>query len=80
MRVIHSERLDERHSIEIGFSTWEETTISVRDRYDLPEGGFSPRLSSEFPLDDLPAILRVVLEGLPEVLRRRDRIETVETD
>lgn len=71
MKVIYSERLDSQHSIEIGLSTWDEGAISVRDRYDLPEGGFSPRLSSEFPLDDLPAILRVVLEGMPEVLGQR---------
>ena len=69
MKVIYSERLDSRHSIEIGLSTWDETAISIRDSYDLPEGGFSPRLSSEFPLEDLSEILRVVLAGLPEVLR-----------
>jgi hypothetical protein len=79
MTVIYSEKLEERHSVEVGRSTWDPDRISVRDRYDLPNGGFSPRLSSEFPLEDLPDIIRVVLAGLPEVLREMSTATAVET-
>lgn len=75
MEVIYSEDLGEtesgkHHTIELGFSTWDPTAISIRNRYDLPNGRFNPHLSSEIPLDDLHALVRVALLGLPEILRR----------
>ena len=43
------------HSIEIGTPTWDESgdQTSIRSRYPTSTGGFSPRSSSELPLDDV---------------------------
>jgi hypothetical protein len=60
------------HSIEIGWSTWNPDEVSLRNRYDK-KGKFSPRGSSEIPLRDLPALMRVALERLPEVVRAREQ-------
>ncbi len=57
MKVTDSVRLDERHSIEFGYSTWDETSMSVRDRWATSTGGFSPRSSSEIPLGSIPDIM-----------------------
>jgi hypothetical protein len=72
MRVIYSERLDENHSIEIGWSTWDDEEVSIRNRYEGPTGRFSPRGSSEISLSDFTQMMRVVLERLPEVVRARE--------
>lgn len=57
MQVQHRVQLDERHSVEFGLSTWDEACLSVRNRYDRADGGFSPHGSSELPLDDLPLLI-----------------------
>ena len=59
------------HTIEIGWSTWDSDQVSLRNRYDK-NGKFSPRGSSEIPLRDLPELMRVALERLPEVVRARE--------
>lgn len=74
MKVVFSERLSPTHSIEIGWSTWNKDEVSLRNRYDK-DGRFSPRASSEVPLRDLPELMRVALERLPEVLRAREQKE-----
>lgn len=57
MRVTDSVQIDERHSIEFGHSTWDDTSTSVRDRWVTSSGGFSPRSSSELPLSSIPDII-----------------------
>lgn len=73
MDVIFSETLGERHSIEIGWSTWNPNAVSLRNRYDQESGRFDPRSSSEIPIEDLPDLMRVALERLPEMLRARQQ-------
>ena len=72
MKVVFKERLSPTHSIEIGWSTWNSDEVSLRNRYEK-NGRFSPRASSEIPLRDLPEMMRVALERLPEVVRARQR-------
>jgi len=57
MKVTDTVRLDDRHAIEFGFSTWDEKSLSVRDRWATANGGFSPRSSSEIPLGCIPDII-----------------------
>lgn len=63
MQVSDSIQIAEGHSIEIGQSTWNESAISVRDRYVTRNGGFSPRSSSEIPLEDVEHIVHFLAEG-----------------
>ena len=53
MNVQDSTPIKDGHSIEWGGATWDETDLSVRNRYATASGGFSPRSSSEIPLGDL---------------------------
>ena len=71
MQVVHREEIGPNHSIEIGWSTWNQQEISIRNRYDSPDGHFSNTASSEIPINDLPDLLRVALQRLPEMLRNR---------
>ena len=73
MDVIFTERIDDLHSIEIGWSTWDRNEVSLRNRYNQESGRFDPRSSSEIPIGDLPELMRVALERLPEVLRAREQ-------
>jgi len=57
MRVKDSVPMGNGHSIEFGEATWDPSTQSVRNRYDTPNGRFSPHGSSEIPLSDLVPIL-----------------------
>ena len=43
----------EGYSIEWGLASWNGTGKSVRNRYATATGGFSPRSSSEMPIEDL---------------------------
>ena len=45
------------NTIEIGESTWNPTHRSIRDRWPTSTGGFSPRSSSEVPMDSLVPML-----------------------
>jgi hypothetical protein len=47
------------HTIEVGSSSWDDDETSIRCRYDLPNGRFSPHQSSELPLHDLRPMLEV---------------------
>jgi hypothetical protein len=62
MKVQHAKKLEPHHSLEIGGATWDENSVSIRNRYDLADGRFSPRQSSEFPIDDLVDIVEFVSE------------------
>lgn len=54
--------LGDDHHIEIGDATWDDSEISIRNRYPTSNGGFSPHSSSEIPLSDLESILAAVAE------------------
>ena len=74
-----------RHSIEVGDSSWDDSETSIRCRYDLPNGRFSPHQSSEVPLHDLqpmlevagkhdllePAMCAAIIEALSASIRRQ---------
>lgn len=75
MEVLYTERIDDNHSIEIGFSSWNPEEISVRNRFNGPDGRFDPHSSSEIPIEDIPALVRLVIERLPEVVGRRAAIQ-----
>ncbi len=53
MKVLFKTQITDLHSIEIGNATWDNNEISIRNRYDLPTGKFSPRGSSEIPILDI---------------------------
>jgi hypothetical protein len=64
------------HSIEIGKATWDNTEVSIRNRYPTSTGGFSPRSSSELPLDDVAELVTVVAdEDLYDPKRLAELIE-----
>jgi hypothetical protein len=71
MQVIYQEEIGQNHRIEIGWSTWNPDEVSIRSRYDSADGRFSNTASSEIPLTDLPHLVRIALQHLPEVLDRR---------
>ncbi len=66
MNVKDSVDLGEGHLIEFGYSTWDDSEESVRNRYPTITGGFNPRSSSEIPLHDVEPI---VIE-----IARRDKL------
>jgi hypothetical protein len=45
------------HKIEFGAATWDKNSVSVRNRYPTSTGGFSPRSSSEIPIEDVKIIV-----------------------
>ena len=58
MNVQHLKNVGPGHSIELGESTWNpQGARSIRDRWATPGGGFSPRSSSEVPLESLVPML-----------------------
>jgi hypothetical protein len=71
MQVIYREEIGPNHSIEIGWSTWNAQEVSIRNRYDSPDGHFSNTASSEIPIGDLPDLLRIALQRVPELLANR---------
>jgi hypothetical protein len=62
MQVEHRQQLENRHSIEIGKSTWNSDETSIRNRYDLPNGKFSQHNSSEIPISDLSTMIKFACE------------------
>ena len=62
MEVRESINLGNGHLIEIGGATWDKNATSVRNRYPTSTGGFSPRSSSEIPLDDIESLAIAVGE------------------
>ena len=58
MNVEHTLNLSDGHLIEIGESTWDpQNARSIRDRWPTSTGGFSPRSSSEVPMESLAPML-----------------------
>lgn len=52
--------IDDSHSFEVGRSSWDNASTSIRCRYDCPKTGrFSPHGSSELPLHDLQPLIEV---------------------
>lgn len=45
------------HKIEFGEATWDNTKVSIRNRYPTSSGGFSPRSSSEIPIEDIKFLI-----------------------
>lgn len=62
MDVTKTKHLGNGHSIEIGKATWDNTEVSIRNRYPTSTGGFSPRSSSELPIDDVGELVTVVAD------------------
>ena len=57
MKVEYQNNCGGGHSIELGKATWDDKSRSVRNRYETPNGGFSPHSSSEIPIDDVVDIV-----------------------
>jgi len=58
MNVQHTLNLGGGHLIELGESTWDpQNARSIRDRWPTSTGGFSPRSSSEVPIESLVPML-----------------------
>jgi hypothetical protein len=58
MNVQNTLDLGGGHLIEIGESTWDpQHARSIRDRWPTSTGGFSPRSSSEVPIESLVPML-----------------------
>ncbi|MUP40133.1 hypothetical protein [Labilibaculum euxinus] len=53
MKVTKTIELGNGHKIEFGSATWDNKAISIRNRYPTSTGGFSPRSSSEIPIEDI---------------------------
>jgi len=67
MKVEDKVDLGNGHFIEFGWSSWNETERSVRNRYPTSTGGFSLRSSSEVSLQDFEHMIREIA--------RRDLLE-----
>ena len=57
MKVEKTIELGNGHRIEFGKATWDEDTVSIRNRYPTSTCGFSPRSSSEIPIEDVKIIV-----------------------
>ena len=62
MEVRTTKDLGDGHLIEVGNATWDGNETSIRNRYPTSTGGFSPRSSSEIPLEDVSEILTVAVD------------------
>lgn len=58
MKVEKTIELGNGHKIEFGKATWNASATSLRNRYPTSKGGFSPRSSSEIPIEDVKIILK----------------------
>lgn len=67
MNVKDTVELGSGHFIEFGYSTWDPSQESVRNRYSTSTGGFNRFGSSEIPLDDI--------EGIVIETAKRDKLE-----
>jgi hypothetical protein len=53
MKVEQTKDLGGGHLLEAGRATWDESQVSIRDRYPTCNGGFTPGSSSEIPMGDI---------------------------
>lgn len=58
MKVEKVIELGNGHKIEFGKASWNEQATSLRNRYPTKNGGFSPRSSSEIPIEDVKILLK----------------------
>ncbi len=58
MKVEKTIELGNGHKIEFGKATWDESTVSLRNRYLTSNGGFSPRSSGEIPIEDIKILVK----------------------
>lgn len=63
MDVSKSFRIDSRHSVEIGSSTWDDRARSLRNRYDQEDGKFDRVSSQEIPVSDLELLFGIAIEN-----------------
>lgn len=57
MKVLKTKDFGGGHLLEAGKSTWDDSEISIRDRYPARNGRFSSHSSSEIPLGDVPELV-----------------------
>jgi hypothetical protein len=60
LKVQYQTNLGNGHSVELGQGTWDSAARSIRNRYETANGGFSPRSSSEIPIDDIVDMVKFV--------------------
>ncbi len=77
MKVEKTIDLGNGHKIEIGSSSWDVTKKSIRNRYPTSNGGFSPRSSSELPIEDIPLIINEAIKN--DLLSKNDLKEIIKT-
>lgn len=58
MNVRITKVLSPEHSLEFGDATYDNVSPVIRNRYDNANGVFSPRASSEVPLEDFVEMCR----------------------
>jgi hypothetical protein len=63
MEVKKTINLGSGHKIELGNATWDKNKKSVRNRYPTAKGGFSPRSSSELPIEDIELLVTSCIEN-----------------
>jgi len=74
MNVEKTIDLGNGHKIDIGFSSWDNNKKSIRNRYPTSKGGFSPRSSSELPIED---ITQITIESINNDLITKDDLKNI---
>ena len=77
MKVEKSIDLGSGHKIEIGSSSWDDSKKSIRNRYPTSTGGFSPRSSSELPVEDISIITLEAINN--DLLSKKELKEIITT-
>ncbi|TRX34971.1 hypothetical protein FNW52_12580 [Flavobacterium sp. ZT3R18] len=77
MKVIKTINLGNGHKIEFGEATWDYKTTSIRNRYPTTNGGFSPRSSSEIPIDDIKLLIEESIKN--GYISKKDIIDIIKT-
>jgi len=77
MKVIKTIDQGAGHKIEFGEATWDATRTSIRNRYPTSSGGFSPRSSSEIPIEDIKILVEEsIINGYISKADIKDIIKT----
>lgn len=77
MKVVKTIDLGKGHKIEFGEATWDASDTSIRNRYPTSTGGFSPRSSSEIPIDDIKILVEESIKN--GYLSKSDIIDIIKT-
>ena len=64
------------HTVQIGQSSWDDSEISIRNRYDR-NGHFSPRSSSEIPIGDIPLLVAI---SIREKLLTPEQVSAIQAE